>query len=315
MDTPPDLVSLLAKAIRDAVWFKRKVTALLTNCGVSPALQQKAAANAAGATTVQLIPEVISELNALGGSGDFAIRKLFTTMCGWKDFTSLEPDKQVVARASVAELKRAVDAHQSEVEFAERKAREEWAIRSQQDRESRQSVKPLDLAKLQSFHDRFDSIYVMTDEQERGNRFQDLMNDVFKEHTTLSTGAFTRTGEQIDGLFYFDNHPYFVEVRWKRKKTNAADISVLRDRATSGFGGDTKALFIAFEGFSPDALDRLQGKSGERVVLMDGLDIHVVLEGQISLEVLLMEKQMDLARGTRAIVSAYEVLDARKKRI
>jgi hypothetical protein len=140
------------------------------------------------------------------------------------------------------------------------------------------------------------------------------MNEVFKEYTTLSNGAFSRTGEQIDGLFYFDNHPYFVEVRWKRKKTNAADISVLRDRATAGFGGDTKALFISFEGFSSDALELLAGRSGERVVLMDGGDIHTVLEGRISLDVLLMEKQMDLAKGQRAFVSVYEILSQRATR-
>jgi hypothetical protein len=89
---------------------------------------------------------------------------------------------------------------------------------------------------------------------------------------------------------------------------------VLRDRATAGFGGDTKALFISFEGFSPDALERLAGRNDERVVLMDGSDIHAVLEGRIGLDVLLMEKQMDLARGEQPFVSAYQILQRRSQR-
>ena len=73
-------------------------------------------------------------------------------------------------------------------------------------------------------------------------------------------------------------------------------------------------MFISFEGFSPDALERLSGRSGERVVLMDGGDIHTVLEGRIGLDVLLMEKQMDLAKGERAFVSVYEISAQRASR-
>ena len=226
MEIPPDLVSLLARAIRDAVWFKQKISRLLTTCGIPPAVQKNAMEAAGGTATMQVIPEVIHQLNLMGGPGELPIRKLFTTMCNWKDFSSIEQEKRAEAMASVAELRSAFVAYQGEIEFQQRKEREEWTRKSQSEREERQNVRPLDLAKYQSFRDQFDSIYVLQDEQERGNKFQDLMNEVFKEYTTLSHGAFSRTGEQIDGLFYFDNHAYFVEVRWKKKKTNAADISV-----------------------------------------------------------------------------------------
>ncbi len=235
-------------------------------------------------------------------------------MCNWKDFNSLKPEQRPQAKESVSALKKAYEEYRAEREFQERKAREEWEAKAQSDRVERTAVKQVDHATLQKLRDRFDAIYILPDEQERGNKFQDLMNDLFKLYAMLSKGPFSRTGEQIDGHFYLDNHPYYVEVRWKRKKTNAADISVLRDRATSGFGGDTKGLFISFEGFSPDALENLTGKSGERVVLMDGGDIHSVLEGRIGLDVLLMEKQMDLSRGNRAFVSAYEIIAERASR-
>lgn len=314
MEIPQDLVNLLARAIRDAIWFKRNITRLFTSCGVPPKVHREAEAAVGGTTTMLVVPEVISQLNLLGGPGELPIRKLFHTMCNWKDFSSLDPSMKANATKSVVELRSAYDSYQAEIEFTQRKEREEWARKSQMEREERQAVKPLDLAKFQALRDQFDAIYALTDEQERGNRFQDLMNEVFKQYTTLSNGAFNRTGEQIDGLFYFDNHPYYVEVRWKKKKTNAADISVLRDRATAGFGGDTKALFISFEGFTPDALERLAGRNDERVVLMDGGDIHTVLEGRMGLDVLIMEKQMDLAKGVRAFVSVYEILTSRAAR-
>jgi len=48
---------------------------------------------------------------------------------------------------------------------------------------------------------------------------------------------------------------------------------------------------------------------------MDGGDIHSVLEGRIGLDVLLVEKQMDLSRGNRSFVSAYEIIAERVTRV
>jgi len=170
-------------------------------------------------------------------------------MCNWKDFNSLNPEQRTQARESVSALKSAYEEYRAELEFQERKVREEWQAKAQSERVERTTIKQVDHATLQKLRDRFDAIYILTDEQERGNKFQDLMNDLFKLYAMLSKGPFNRTGEQIDGHFYLDNHPYYVEVRWKRKKTNAADISVLRDRATSGLEGIPRDYLSHLKGF------------------------------------------------------------------
>ena len=154
---------------------------------------------------------------------------------------------------------------------------------------------------------------VAADRRERGDRFQDLMNRIFDYYCEDSRGAFERTGEQIDGRFYFDKHWYFVEVRWKQEKANAADVSVLRDRAKRGYGGDTKALFISFNGFSPDCLASLSGQGDERVILMDGYDLRCILDCQIAFDVLLAEKQAELVQNNRSWVSAADIIQRRRK--
>jgi hypothetical protein len=313
MDIPQDLVRLFSVAVRDAVWYKDNVISLLQSSGVPAPIVRKFKSQKQ-TPTVQLMPMVISDLQSLGPEGDLPLRRLFTQMCNWKGFSSLDKDKQAQARASVDALKSAQLTHESEVAYAKRKTHEEWEKTSHEERKTRTSIKEIDHAKLQKMRDDFDSIYPLPDERERGNRFEKLMNDLFGHYTTLSTGGFRRTGEQIDGHFYFDTHPYYAEIRWKKALTSAADISVLRDRATSGFGGDTKAVFVSFEGFSREALDRLAGKSGERVILLDGLDINAVLDGRIGLDVLLMEKQMDLGEGKRAFIGVFEVLQKRAVR-
>jgi len=134
------------------------------------------------------------------------------------------------------------------------------------------------------------------------------MNRVFTYYSEQSRGAFNRTGEQIDGLFYFDKHWYYVEIRWKDEKANAADISVLRDRAKNAYGGDTKALFISFNGYSDDCLKSLSGKGDERVILMDGYDLRCVLNCDIAFDVLLARKQADLVQNQRPFVSAAAII-------
>ena len=137
------------------------------------------------------------------------------------------------------------------------------------------------------------------------------MNRVFAYYSEKSEGAFNRTGEQIDGLFYFDKHWWYVEVRWKADKANAADISVLRDRAKDAFGGDTKALFVSFNGFSQDCVNSLTSRTDERVILMDGTDLRDVLDCLIAFDVLLAEKQADVVRSKCPFVSAREIIRRR----
>ena len=250
---------MLAVAIRDAIWFKPKVVAFLKTCHIPTPIERNASRElqTEKRPTVQVIPEVVDQLQRLGAQGELPIRTMFTQMCSWKDFASLKPEQRDTAKNSVAELKAAFDQYAAEREFLDRRQREQYQAKAQAERVDRVAVKTIAPGTLQKFLDPFDSVYALHDEQKRGLLFQDLMNEIFGLYATLSKGPFTRTGEQIDGHFYLDNHPYFVEIRWKRKKTNAADISVLRDRASDGFGGDTKGLFISFEGFSEDALKRL----------------------------------------------------------
>ena len=88
-------------------------------------------------------------------------------------------------------------------------------------------------------------------------------------------------------------------------------MSVLRDRAKSGYGGDMKAVFISFNGFTSECIETLTGKDEERVVLMDGIDLHCVLDGLIGFDVLLVEKQAELVRSQRPLVGAQEIISKR----
>jgi len=307
MKLPQDLANLLAVAIRDVIWFKHNVRSFLNNCGVPKSIMievDKMIKNKAH--TIKIIHFVLERLAEKGDEGSQALRKMLTDIYYWKDIHSLPNDRKDSALKSLEEFQKAYQKYKAQLDY--QKKQEE---QMHEERVKRVSMKNLDHNKLQSFRDEFDEIFKIQNPQERGNRFESLMNKIFDYYCEESKGPFKRMGEQIDGLFCFDKHWWYVEVRWREQKANAGDISQLRDRAKNAFGGDTKALFISFNGFTSECLESLKGYTDERVILMDGVDLRYVLDCQIAFDVLLAEKQADIIQNKRPFIGVLDILKSR----
>lgn len=307
MRVPQDIANLLAVAIRDLLWYKPKVLLFLAECDVPLSVMVEVRRlNQEKMPTIKIVHFVLGQLAEKGEEGSRAILAMLTKIHYWKDVHTVPAERKNQAVASLKAFQQGYLLYEAQKEYQQEQER-----RMQVEREARSKPKSLDHAKLQAFRDEFDTIHATANSQDRGNSFQDLMNRVFDYYCEESRGPFNRTGEQIDGLFYFDKHWYYVEVRWKATKASAADISVLRDRAKSAYGGDTKALFISFNGFSPECIESLTGQSDERVILMDGYDLRCVLSCQIGFDILLAEKQLALVRDKKPFCSAQEIIRQR----
>jgi hypothetical protein len=308
MRLPVDIGNLLAVAIRDAIWFRRNVAAFLKECSIpQPFLDQALKMIEEKQATIKVVQFLLEKLDMVADKGEMPQRVMLTKMVRWKDFHSLLPDQQRRAKESIKALADAYQEYEAERKYQQERQEE----RMNAERQARGQMKSLDHNVLYGFRDEFDGICILVDPNERGNKFQDLMNRVFGYYSEQSRGAFRRDGEQIDGLFYFDKHWWYVEVRWKKEKAKAADISVLRDRAKDAFGGDTKALFISFNGYSEECFASLANHSDERVVLMDGTDLRDVLACDIAFDVLLAEKQADIVQNKRPFIGAREIIQRR----
>lgn len=304
---PPDIANLLAVAIRDVIWFKDGVRSYLKGCGVPKSILNEVD-RIKNEPTIKIVRFVLEELGERGEQGELAAKNMLTKMYYWNDMHSVAQERRDNAVASLKALRESYKRYYAQIQYQrQQKEKEMHAARVDRSRMSE-----LDHVKLQSFRDEFDLVHQIADPIERGNRFQDLLNRIFRYYCEDSKGDFNRTGEQIDGLFYFEKHWWYVEIRWRREKANAADVSVLRDRARDAFGGDTKALFISFNGFSKDCMESMAGKGDERVILMDGFDLRCVLDCQIAFDILLAEKQADIVQNKRSFVSASQIVERRR---
>jgi hypothetical protein len=308
MTLPPDISNLLAIAVRDVIWFKDRVYSFLQNCGVPKPILSEVNRIKGETPTIKIVHRVLERLGDYGDDGSAAARKMLTQMYYWNDLYTVPAERREAAVSSLTAFRDAYKRYEAQTKYE----KEQLEKTMHQERLQRTRMTGLDHAKLQSFRDEFDATHSITNPNERGNRFQDLMNRIFKYYCEDSKGDFNRKGEQIDGLFYFEKHWWYVEIRWRKEKADAADVSVLRDRARDAFGGDTKALFISFNGFSADCLESIAGKGDERVILMDGFDLRCVLDCQIAFDVLLAEKQADIVQNRRPFIGAARILEQRR---
>jgi len=311
MRVPLELTDLLAIAIRDLVWYKKSVIALLRECGVPAGIVVEAERMYKdGDKTIPVIKHVLDRCANQAEEGVLPQRTLLTRIYRWPSLTTVPADRRDAARAALTAFQGGFDRFQKTQEY--QRAQEAQEREMHAERAERRSLSDLDHAKLHGFRDEFDRISSIKNPNERGLALERLMNDIIAYYAEDSRGAIRRTGEQIDGSFKLDSHWHYVEVRWKDEQTTAADISVLRDRARSSFGGDTKALFISLNGFTKECLDSLVNMGDERVILMDGYDLRCVLNCDIALDVLLAEKQASLVREKRPFTSAAGIVQSRR---
>jgi hypothetical protein len=296
---PLDISNLLALAIRDLIWYKDKIISFFNECGVPKSIIIEIEKNKKQAT-LKTVQFVLNELFIKGEDGYNVAKTILTKIYYWKDIHSIPIDRKDDAINSLKELQKAYKLYNAQEQYNKEQV-------MQKAREERVKMKALDHNKLKDFRDRFDQIFIL-EPQERGNSYEKLLNDVFDYYFIDSFNGFKRTGEQIDGQFYFDGHWYYIEVRWKENQAIAADISVLRDRARNAFSGDVRAVFISFNGFTDDCINSLE-TSGEKVILLNGYDFRLVLECNIALDVLLHNIQAHLIKNKINYVSAKDIIE------
>ncbi len=143
--------------------------------------------------------------------------------------------------------------------------------------------------KLEELKKQFLVIASYENPQKRGFDVEKLLNELFHLFDLFPKAAFKITGEQIDGSFTFDNSDYLLEAKWQKTQVNAGDLYKFGGKI-SGKLKNTLGLFISLDGYSPDCTE-----TGSTVVksmiLMDGLDLMMVLDGRITLNEMIFIKR------------------------
>jgi len=125
--------------------------------------------------------------------------------------------------------------------------------------------------------------------QKRGIKLEAFLNKLFTLFDLNPKKSFVLKDEQIDGAFTFENNDYLLEAKWQKDPVETGDLKkfagTLNDKLKNTLG-----LFVSINGFSQGSIG-FKGSNARTMILMDGMDLHFVLDQRIDLHHLLFRKR------------------------
>lgn len=145
------------------------------------------------------------------------------------------------------------------------------------------------------------------DRQKRGYSLEKLLNDLFALYDIDAKGSFRIQGEQIDGAFTFQSNEYLLEAKWRQELTPLSDLDAFAGKVRRKLD-NTLGVFLSMSGFQPNAL-HLSGQGGRpTLLLMDGSDLTMALEGRIAFPDLLARKRQHASQTGEIFLRAVDLL-------
>lgn len=231
--------------------------------------------------------------------------KLVYEISNMNDFSHLKQlddgaDKVKNAKEAVAALRKVSKGHLEQI-----KEQEEVEIRRKKVFEE-QLGKTAVREKLEEIKNDFYTLVSSNYPQKRGFQLEKLLKDLFNLFDLDSKASFKIVGEQIDGMFTFENNDFLLEAKWHKDPIDISSLDSFSGKLSRRLE-NTLGLFISVNGFSPDAIQA--HSTGRRLmILMDGSDLMAVLEGRIDLIQLLARKRRYAAQTGNIYLGIHEIM-------
>lgn len=117
--------------------------------------------------------------------------------------------------------------------------------------------------------------------QQRGYDLEELLGRLFKLHDIPYQPPFKKgTVEQTDGFFTFNSFQYLIEARWRKTQPDLSALTAFSGKVRRKIDS-TRGLFVSVAGYRNEVLD--EASDLLNLILMDGQDLALILEGRVSL--------------------------------
>jgi hypothetical protein len=202
---------------------------------------------------------------------------LLTEFCKLRNLTDSEvPDKDA-GLAALRKLKEAarandLDVKEERVSIARTKADADAVVQSARERERKLG----ELCAAFLDHSKSDDV------QARGYSLEDLLTELFALFELRYRKSYKINGEQIDGFFNFGGFDYLVEARWRREQPTLQDLLAFKGKVDRKIES-TRGFVVSISGFQAESVQRLREAGSANLLLVDGYDLNLILEGRVSL--------------------------------
>jgi hypothetical protein len=135
--------------------------------------------------------------------------------------------------------------------------------------------------RLANLKNEFYEIVKLDNPQKRGFALEPLINKLFSLNEIEYHKSFRTETDQIDGYFKYDKFDYLVEIKWEKAPIDKGDLAEFQNEVVRRMQS-TRGLFISMSGFNPNHISLFEGVN-PRIILMDGEDLILILEGRFQL--------------------------------
>jgi len=257
-----------------AFWLKDPFRAFLLSCGVPHGLYERYSEE----SKYKIARHILAELDDMGEDGFQIQCRIITELCKLRK----PPDPNVpdtgAAVESIRWLKQLAVAQKLYVEEKESAS----DAKAQEARRKQAAI----AARAQKMDQLRKSFFAMVtakeDPQARGYSLEDLLAELFEAHEIPYRRPYRTPTEQIDGHFRFREFDYLVEARWRQDPPNEADLASLKTKVDKKLTS-TRGVFFSIAGFRPEVVLEFTRGVTSSIILVDGSDLTLILEGHVSL--------------------------------
>lgn len=271
---PFEIKEAIVQVCGKAFWLKDPLKSFLISCDVPSALYDRFADE----SKYKIVRHILSELDVMGEEGFNVQQKIITELCKLRSI----PDPTVLDRDaavdSIKYLKKLAITQKLFIE-EEKKEVEQRVVELQR----KQAAIAARAQKMQELHQQFMIMSISKDDpQERGYSLEDLLSELFEVHEIPYRRPYRTSTEQIDGHFSYKGFDYLVEARWRAQPPSEADLAAFKIKVDKKLQS-TRGIFVSIIGYRQEVVLEFTKGVTSNIVLLDGSDISLILEGHISL--------------------------------
>ena len=282
---PPEAIQALRDALKNIYWYKDDLRLFLAALDLPRGIVSKQGWYDSKEYKIHIISKILDELVGMSDDGLGAIRQLIQAVLDIPNFDHLRgledgAEKIQVARRSVERLRETVMEHDISIRqrMEDREMKKDNAYEAIRRRNE----------EIRILQHKFLELVRVEDHNKRGLLFEPFLKDLFTAHDMNPRGSFKIMGEQIDGAFEFEGTQFLLEAKWE---ANPQGVVVL-DSFSKKVGRkleNTLGLFVSLSGFTNEGVVAFRGERPS-IILLDGEDLAIVLQGLVDFRDLLKRK-------------------------
>lgn len=278
----PEVREAAIKVCGQAFFYREQLRVVFVNAGYPPAAFDRFVTAATPKYTI--CREIFRELDAQGDKGRAVQHEVVRQLEGLHAPMDGAIDP-VAGQQALRHLQSLVDLPSDDEVAASAARRNRRDLRAQ--------ARAANATKMQALKETFADLSANTRRQtaqERGYEFERFLGDLFAAHDLEFRRPY-RVGsvEQIDGALRFRGNDYLIEARWRQEPPAINDLMTFAGKI--GTKTDwARGLFISMIPPRSEVLDQL-ARVSRRVLIMDGQDLALIVQGMYSLQAALETKE------------------------